>query len=782
MSTSPFLTKIGLSEDEQKVYLSLLALGPLSAGEIAKYTSVKPISNVKTILEKLFGKNYAYNIEGLVDKAIGLYPYAEIAAEAENDARKIDQLVTELKKFVDDQVAHLNKVMKDTEEHVRAEKKKSSDKVTQNSTEARTLIETRTAEATNTISTTVDSTKKNISSRANSFLKSQTETADAFESSTNENFAAFGTELKSQTESELQMLSSEIKEKNDAFLADGTKNIESAAKTISDKTDSMGSDLKSDSKTKLDETRDHILNGLESFVNESEGNVNTLNSNLESITAGQSETIKSTTEEAMKNRIDLNNQFKSGIAESFEKVKDDIALDLSEFQKKFVTKLGSIANKFKKQIDDLKEATSNDIGLLCEEASASLNELVNKHNEEIAANVDLDNKAVTDGATAMLTKVDEQNTKATNETNNSIEALKSSITLLKANYNADINTQIKETITTMHSTIDESVQETKNTFEAAKETAIQKLGTLTASNSKAATSIATKQTESIKSTTDTLIGAAGTKLAETKGVLLSETKKAKEKIASDATSGVDTVGTTSTTTLAESSNHAKTTIRNNEETTIGAIGEITGVVEGAVRKEIEATTGGLDNFYKRFARDAVKIADTLREFRDQHQALQTSVKEHPKPRVETAILYSKDAIIERLDEILTERVKSNVTMVVPDPTDIPIKTIAKVKQHVKVTIISKIDEISNKAIIDELKATDTLGRIKMRKIGMQDMIGYSEYVAFDIDGGEEMLIAFKDETEKDWVGILSTSDGFKNVVIGETLGRQALSISRELKY
>ncbi|MHA1220434.1 MAG: hypothetical protein ACTSQB_01735 [Candidatus Heimdallarchaeota archaeon] len=200
-----------------------------------------------------------------------------------------------------------------------------------------------------------------------------------------------------------------------------------------------------------------------------------------------------------------------------------------------------------------------------------------------------------------------------------------------------------------------------------------------------------------------------------------------------------------------------------------------------MRKEITATKSGLDDFYKRFAKDALKISRLLRDFRTDHESFQTAVNEHPKPLVETAILYSKAAIFDRLTEILTTRIKSNVTMVIPDPTDIPIKAIAKVKQQAKITIISKIDEVANKNIIDEIRSTDTLGRIKIRKIGMQDMIGYSEYLAFDIDGGEEMLIAFKDETEKDWVGVLSQADGFKNVIIGETLGRQALSISRDLK-
>jgi sugar-specific transcriptional regulator TrmB len=782
MSTSPFLTKIGLSETEQKVYLSLLGLGPLSAGEISKYTGVKPISSIKTILEKLFGMGYAYNIDGLVDKAIGLYPFAEIAAEAENDAKKIDQLVTELKKFVDEQIQRLTQVMKETEDFVRAEKKKNSDRVSQNSNESRAIVDAKVAEATQTVTTTVDSTIKSVTSSANSFLNKQTETADTFETTTNENMATFGADLKSKAEAELQTLSSEIKTSNDAFLADGTSTIESTAKTIASKTNNMGKGLKDDSKTKLDGTRDHLLNGLESFVSETEGNVGALNSNLAGITKEQADSITATTNEAKKNRIDLNNQFKTGIAESFQKVKGDIAKDFDGFQNKFASKLESIANKFKKQIDDLRTATAKDVALLCEEATVTVTELANKHNEEIAANVDLDNKAVEDGTASMLAKVNATNKKATSDIGKSIETMNSNIVLLKATYSGDINSQVDETITSMHTAIDGTVQETKEAFNATKDAVVQKLSTLTSGNTSATAKTATKQTGAIKTATDSLVEGAKTSLAETKGALLDETKKAKNKIANTTKSGVDTIGTTATTTLGETGTQAKTAIRSNEETTIGAIEAITGIVETAVRKEIETVRGGLDGFYKRFARDAVKISETLREFRDQHQALQTVVKEFPRPRIETTILYSKEAIFERLSEIITTRIKSNVTMVIPDPTDIPTKAIAQVKQHVKITIISKIDEVGNKAIIDEIKASDTIGRIKIRKIGMQDMIGYSEYLAFDIDGGEEMLIAFKDETEKDWVGVLSTADGFKNVVIGETLGRQALSISRELKY
>ncbi|HUT81259.1 MAG TPA: helix-turn-helix domain-containing protein [Candidatus Bathyarchaeia archaeon] len=781
MSTMPFLVKIGMSEEDQKIYLALLALGPLSAGELAKYSGVKSIPKVKEILQKLFEKNYAYQIEGLVDKSIGLYPFREIAAEAEKDSKNIDKLVLELKDYVAKQLAHLEQVMKDTEQHIKAEKTKGTNVVSKNGEENRNSIDQKVTEATNTVTTTAETTKKNISTSASTFLKNQTTTADSFETGSHEKLDVFATNLKSKTETSLQKLSSEIKAKNVGFLTDGKAALETANNEISDKTDVMATSLKDDSKEKMTSTRDHILNGLDSFVNETEGNVSSLNSNLMDTTNTQADNIKSITHEAKKNRIDLNNQFKTGIDESFEKVKENFAQDLNEFNSKFNSKLAKIADKFKNQIDELKDSTVQDIGLLCEEANASLGDLIAKHNEEISANVDLDNKAVEDGSAIMISKITEQNSQALKAIGSTVETLKSSITLLKANYSGAINSRVDETLTSMHTTIDETAQGTKDEYETTRVSITGKLETLTTGNSSETTNVVTKQAQEIKGITDTLAKEVKQNVTDTKTTLMSETKKAKEKIASDTTSGIETIGTTSKTTLTETQGHAMTSIRNNEETSIATINNIANVVETAVRKEITSVKSGLDDYYKRFGQDAMKIAKLLSDFRSDHDSLQNAVKVHPRPLIETAILYSKDAIYDRLTEILTTRIKSNVTMVIPDPTDIPTKIIAKVKPQAKVTIISKIDEIANKAIIDEIKATDALGRIKIRKIGMQDMVGYSEYIAFDIDGGEEMLIAFKDETEKEWVGVLSQSDGFKNVIIGETLGRQALSISRELK-
>ncbi|MHA1557893.1 MAG: hypothetical protein ACTSPM_13280, partial [Candidatus Heimdallarchaeota archaeon] len=491
--------------------------------------------------------------------------------------------------------------------------------------------------------------------------------------------------------------------------------------------------------------------------------------------------LKETTEEAKKNRIDLNNQFKEGFSTNFDQVKEHFASDMSDFEGKFNKQLMKVSERYKKQIDDLNANTSQEISALMENANAAVAELVTKHNEEIAANVDIDNKAVEDGTALMIAKVEKQNAKTLETTSSTIETLSASTVLLKSNYSADINAKVDETVTGMHASIDSSVDASKAEFNVTKKNVTEKLTTLTTTNSDTTATTTAHMTTEIASMADTTVAAATEKLTEAKDSFITGTKKTKQKVARDTTTGVETIGTTTTTVISEVNTTATTGIRNNEETTLKAITTITDVVESSVRKEIEAVKGGFNDYYKRFSKDSLKISQLLRTFKSQNEAFQTTVTTYPRPNIETAILYSKDAIFDRLDDMLTERIKSNVTMVIPEPTDIPTKTLGKVKAQAKMTIISKIDEVSNKNIIDEIKASDELGRAKIRKIGMQDMQGYAEYIAFDRDGGEEMLIAFKDETEKDWVGILSTSDGFKNVVIGETLGRQALSISRELK-
>jgi sugar-specific transcriptional regulator TrmB len=779
--STPFLDRIGMDADEQKVYLALLALGPLTAGEIAHYSGITNISKVKKILEGLFAKDYAYNIEGLVDKAIGLYPFREIAEEAGKDAQKIDALVKELKDYVAEQVKHFNQVMKETEDFVNKEKAAATTTITTNSTDTRKAIDQKLDETKNTISTTATATKKKVTGSVDKFLKDQTATADAFEKETNEHFDAFNADLKAQSETTLTNLAQGIKEKNDAFLSEGTTTLEGANTAIKKKTDELAITLKDHSKGQLNGIRDNLLNGLETFANESESNINSMHETIVSTSNEQFTAIKTTTEESKDNRFDRNEQFKTGMGESFDKVKSNFAEDVQAFEDKLSKKLAAITEKFKQQIDQLRADTTEQISLLCEEANTNLGEMLQKHSEEISTNVDLDNKAVEDDTAAMLAKISENNEQALETINTSTEGVKSSIVLLKANYSGDINSRVDETANTMSESIDTTATATKEDYDGVTNDLTAKVTTLTQNNSKDAKTIADKHISEIATMSDTLVTEEKKQLATTKTTMINETKKTQKKIASDMNTSVDSMSSTASTASEELATQSKTSIKDNEETSIGAVTKITNVVEDSVRKEIESVKSSLHQYYDRFSKDSLKISSLLNEFRKQNEAFHETMTTYPRPTVETAILYGKAAVFHRLNDMLSTRIKSNVTMVIPDPTDIPTKILPEVKAQAKMTIISKIDEVANKGIIDEIKAGDALQRIKIRKIGQQDMAGYSQYIAFDRDGGEEMVIAFKDESMNDWVGILSKSDGFKNVVIGETLGRQALSISRELK-
>ncbi|MEA2071079.1 MAG: hypothetical protein U9O98_07290, partial [Asgard group archaeon] len=589
--------------------------------------------------------------------------------------------------------------------------------------------------------------------------------------------------------------------------------------------------------------KNHLHTGLDAFVSESEGNITNFNEEIEQATQEHTINIKSVIEKGKENRLQLNNQFKTGLTTSFDTVIEDFESGIDTFQDKFSKKLTTIAEKFKKQIDDLKAATAEEIEMLCKEANNSIEKLANKHNQEIAANVDIDNKAVEDNTSTIFEQIEKHDQEAIEAIGNINETLKSSIVLLKANYSADINTKVNDTVQELQNTIKSSNENAKTvynqSFDTVKENiqkttenhttatgeqttaiktnmknklqiqqdalkdlytnlkeSVSETAQVTKNKAQAVTN-STKQTvgdkvsqikqdtdttkETLISGTDEIATKTETALSENVSKLQTQTKNAKQKIESESKRAIDDMAKQSDETLNSMTTEATTNIKKSEETATTNVSKVADVVKTSVKKEIISVRDSLNDFYERFKDDSTRIASLLREFRKQNEAFQTAVIEYPKPLIETALIYSKDAVFARLQDMLTERIKSSVTMVIPDPTDIPINTLEKVKSHAKMTIISKIDEVNNKDIIDNIKSVDHLGRTKIRKIGLQDMIGYSEYIAFDRDGGEEMLIAFRDETENEWVGILSTSDGFKNVVIGETLGRQALSISREIR-
>ncbi|MHA1188209.1 MAG: hypothetical protein ACTSSK_15320, partial [Candidatus Heimdallarchaeota archaeon] len=480
---------------------------------------------------------------------------------------------------------HFEQVMKDTEDYIRAEKTKSIDFITQNSEENKTAVETSFTESTTTITSTVDSTEKKIKSATNAYLRKQTETIDAYEAKSYEDLDAFSSDLKAQTSSALDEMSTDIKGKNDAFLSEGTSALDSANNTIAAKTDNLASNLKSTSKDSLEGARDHLLSGLETFATETEGNINTLNETLTSATNEQGSTIKEITEEAKNNRIDLNNQLKEGLAESFVQVQDHFATDATEFEGMINKKLTKIVAKFKGQLDALKEEAAVELNGLIENANASVGDLANKHNEEIAANVDLDTKAVTDGTATMLAKVDEQNSSAIATIGSSTETLNSSTMFLKTNYSADLGSKIKETVTTMHTTISASAEEAKNDYDATKSSVVDKLSTLTTGNSDASATVASQSASNIDSITEQVTTGIKDAVKVAKDEYTTETKKATKKISSDSRTAVSTLGETATAAVTDMSTVAKTGIKNNQESSIGTVTNVAQIVETSVRKK-----------------------------------------------------------------------------------------------------------------------------------------------------------------------------------------------------
>ncbi|MEA2071558.1 MAG: hypothetical protein U9O98_09750, partial [Asgard group archaeon] len=280
-STTPFLDRIGLELEQQKVYLALLALGPLTKGEIRKYTEIQSIPKIEKILDTLKQKQYAYQIEGLVDKAVGVYPYREIAAEAENDAEKIDQLVKELKQYVADQIKHFNKVMKDTEDFVQKESSKAKKKITDMSAETRNSIRSKNEESLNTIESQKTSTSNLVTTTAKTFLDQQTGTTDEFETTTSNNLKDFTSTQKEQITSFATAIQTNIESfhessakaldsfasKTDTVTTDFVTKSNQNISLEEEKSDELLEEIKTDSNTKLQKLQNHIQTENTDLIN-----------------------------------------------------------------------------------------------------------------------------------------------------------------------------------------------------------------------------------------------------------------------------------------------------------------------------------------------------------------------------------------------------------------------------------------------------------------------------------------------------------------------------------
>lgn len=149
------------------------------------------------------------------------------------------------------------------------------------------------------------------------------------------------------------------------------------------------------------------------------------------------------------------------------------------------------------------------------------------------------------------------------------------------------------------------------------------------------------------------------------------------------------------------------------------------------------------------------------------------------PKVTTLPVIGRGSALHTLDFYLSD-FKASVTLLIPNPSDIPVDLISKTKRPKRVTVASLFDlnNPSEKAMVSKLIEQDN---VTVRQLSpSHDETGYPQYISADRDSEEIFFGAFDAENRAEFAGVVSSNRQYIEF-IGRVITSDFLSKARKIE-
>ena len=113
---SSILQQLGLASHEEKVYITLLALGQLTTGEISRYSGQDYFQTERAI-ERLIERGLVRNVQG-VSRFVAFYPFEGFVEDAQKGVKILATLGLDLDSYVTVKVEELRRRINDQKESI----------------------------------------------------------------------------------------------------------------------------------------------------------------------------------------------------------------------------------------------------------------------------------------------------------------------------------------------------------------------------------------------------------------------------------------------------------------------------------------------------------------------------------------------------------------------------------------------------------------------------------------------------------------------------------------
>jgi len=789
------LESLDLNLQESKIYIILLALGPLSLGEIIENAEFTLDDSIKS-LEGLKKKGYIHEISGVATRYSALIPWNDLKTNTEKTLSQMEALAGQLDDYIAQKLGVILGTMREESQKITNGLKEAQSGVSQIEMKAEGDIEARIARFTLEVEQETNQTKGEI-------LKT-------FESKSGDHQGLI-TEIKERIVQKNDEISIGYQSKNQNIL------------------DGYQSGL-NEVQNKEDERNTVLTTKVEDLMSQSGESLNQGIQNVHTTMEKTGQSLYDSIDERNEKVVSHISVSTGGISETITKISDDSQL-------KVVSAIGSVNDKIQEQLATNKQeataafrATGVEIKSKTDESTQNLQQTLN--DTLIKAQNQL---------TEMLQNAQETLSQTVSDTRTQVET-----TIKEFSDSVKLNTDndIQKIVINTESTLGGLAQDSQVTFDKSKEeisTVLSEMKTETSQKTHEIKEIAlmelegivktlkaevSSQLEGFKSTMEPQQNFLKEKLASFQSEFLSSQtqsintfkdfmeefkvainakhqelsdliNKEKESVIENVNIFIEGMKDqiqdydnefreTLTQSAVTSSEKVILKTREFQEKMVAVVNEMsksandqltatTELISSSIATELSILETELSDYASKFKELTLSNEEIFKNHLFSLEKLSSLVTDTKHPIVQTAPIVSKEATINYIRSMFS-RMKSGITILMPNIDDIPVDLILASKTTQRINIVSIVDINTHK---DFLKNVFQKPNVKVKSVDPQKFVGVEGYLAADRDG-EEVLIGIK-EDQGGIVSIASESDAFISLMGKIVLGDYFLARSREIQ-
>ncbi|MFX1504742.1 MAG: helix-turn-helix domain-containing protein [Promethearchaeota archaeon] len=788
------LESLDLNSQESKVYIFLLALGPLSLGEIIKNAEFTSADAIKSI-EGLQSKGYVHQIPGVASRYNAILPFNDLKASADTTISQMEALAAQLDE-------HVAKKLEIILGKVREESQKISDGIETaqtaiNQTEMKTEgdIEARIARYTLEVEQGIDETKTNINK--------------IFESKQSDHQALVSNLRGAYTQKTNEMGMS-FKQTNQEFLEKYQGGIGELETTENERNQTLTTQIDN----LVSKSQDSLTQGLQNVHQSMDTTGQVLFQSIDERNEKLITHISNITSEIVQEvtKVSEDSQLKVGSTlESFNKdinqqldvSKQDTVGALTSTKDEIKTKTVGSAENLQQALNESLVATQNQLVEMLQQAQDTLSQKVLEARNQVQSVIEEFSEAVKVQTDSDIQKI-VINTESTfggitQDTQNTYkqtrEGLNAAFNEMSANAR-DKTEEIKgAALLELSGIVDTLKAEINSHLEQFKQTLApqdQQLKNELAEFKTEVTASRSQALESFKTIMEGFKSAVTTKHLEMENLATKETNILLENI-NQFIEGINgqlkeydsTFNTTLTETAVKISEKLIVQTREIQEKMVAVVNEMSQsasdqlattsqLISSSIQAEISTLETELTDYSAKFKEVTQRNEEVFKNYLFSLEKLSSLVTDTKHPEVQTAPIISREAVLNYLQSMFS-RMKGGMTLLIPQVDDIPINTILETKNHQRINLVSVLDPVKH---TDLLKKLFSKPNVRVRRVDITKFEGVDKYVAADRDG-EEVIIGIT-EDQGETVAIASYSDAFVTLMGKIVLGDYFLARSVEI--